>query len=66
MNIHALVDDFGDNEPYEITLFNVSAVWPDDGYGDNCHHWELADPVRVRLRMPKRVVCGKRRMVTHE
>ena len=38
---------------------------PDDGYGDNCHHWELADPVRVRLRMPKMVVCGKRRMVTH-
>ena len=37
MNIHALVDEFfdyqscifGDNEPYEITLFNVSAVWPD-------------------------------------
>ena len=20
MNIHALIDDFGDNEPYEITL----------------------------------------------
>ena len=37
LNIHALVDEFfdyqssifGDNEPYEITLFNVSAVWPD-------------------------------------
>ena len=48
MNIHALVDDFfcvasevfeGDNEPYEITLFNVSAVWPDvdtDRIGINC------------------------------
>ena len=27
VNIHALVDDFGDNEPYEVTLFKVSAVW---------------------------------------
>lgn len=39
MNIHALVDDFGDNNPYEITLFDIRGVWPDidtDRIGIQC------------------------------